>query len=116
MPCGDPLSQGLDVNYQITEPMKERVASTWCGGTGYVIRRSALESIGGFPTGSVGEDMYCSNVLLGKGWSAVYVDEILQHGRVPESYKAHVKQQSRWVCQFFPTPSIVKETLSRSAA
>lgn len=116
MPCGDPLSQGLDVNYQITEPMKERVASTWCGGTGYVIRRSALESIGGFPTGSVGEDMYCSNVLLGKGWSAVYVDEILQHGRVPESYKAHVKQQSRWVCQFFPTPSTVKETLSRSAA
>lgn len=37
--------------------------------------------------------MYCSNVLLGKRWHAVYVDESLQHGRVPESYKAQVKQQ-----------------------
>lgn len=42
--------------------------------------------------------MYCSNVLLGKGWDALYVDECLQTGRVPESYKAHVKQQTRWVC------------------
>lgn len=41
--------------------------------------------------------MYCSNVLLGKGWDAIYVDESLQTGRVPESYKAHVKQQTRWV-------------------
>ena len=101
MPSGDPLLQGLDVNYKITEPMKDRVASTWCGGTGYVIRRSALDSIDGFPTGSVGEDMYCSNMLLGQGWTATYVDECLQHGRVPESYKAHVKQQSRWVMQTF---------------
>ena len=73
------------------------MSSTWCGGSGYVLRREALEDIGGFPTESVGEDMYCSNVLLGKGWKTIYVDETLQIGRVPESYKAHVKQQSRWV-------------------
>ena len=89
--------QGLDVNYKITEPLKETMGSTWCGGSGYLIRRSALEDIGGFPTDSVGEDMYCSNVLLGKGWDAIFVDETLQSGRVPESYKAHVKQQGRWV-------------------
>lgn len=70
---------------------------TWCGGSGYVLRRTALDTIGGFPTESVGEDMHCSNVLLGKGWDAIYVDEVLQTGRVPESYRAHVKQQSRWV-------------------
>lgn len=73
------------------------MGSTWCGGSGYVIRRAAIEDIGGFPTESVGEDMYCSNVLLGRGWNAIYVDETLQSGRVPESYKAHVKQQGRWV-------------------
>ena len=89
--------QGLDVNFKITEPLKDSTASTWCGGSGYIIRRSALDSIGGFPTESVGEDMYCSNVLIGKGWQMVYVDEVLQRGRVPDSYKAHVKQQGRWV-------------------
>ncbi|KAL9126718.1 MAG: hypothetical protein Q9175_007875, partial [Cornicularia normoerica] len=95
VPTADPLLQGLDVNFKITEPLKE-MGSTWCGGSGYVIRRAAIEDIGGFPTESVGEDMYCSNVLLGRGWNAIYVDETLQSGRVPESYKAHVKQQGRW--------------------
>ncbi len=98
MPSHDPLLQGLDVNFKVTEPLKEMMGSTWCGGSGYLIRRAALDDIGGYPVGSVGEDMYCSNVLLGKGWKAIYVDEVLQHGRVPESYKAHVKQQGRWVC------------------
>ena len=89
--------QGLDVNFKITEALKETTGSTWCGGSGYLLRRAAMDDIGGFPTESVGEDMYCSNVLLGKGWDAIYVDETLQSGRVPESYKAHVKQQGRWV-------------------
>lgn len=97
VPSNDPLMQGLDVNFKITEPLKEMTGATWCGGSGYIIRRAALDDIGGFPTGSVGEDMYCSNVLLGRGWKAIYVDEVLQHGRVPDSYKAHVKQQGRWV-------------------
>lgn len=106
VPSGDPLMQGLDVNFKIIEPLKESMSSTWCGGSGYVVRRSALDSIGGFPTESVGEDMYCSNVLLAKGWQMAYVDETLQHGRVPDSYKAHIKQQGRWVilpCQVFST-------------
>lgn len=97
VPTNDPLLQGLDVNFKVTEPLKESTASTWCGGSGYVVRRSALDGIDGFPTESVGEDMHCSNVLLGKGWQMVYVDETLQYGRVPESYKAHTKQQGRWV-------------------
>lgn len=89
--------QGLDVNFKITEPLKETIGSTWCGGSGYILRRAALEDIGGFPTESVAEDMYCGNILLGRGWDAIYVDETLQSGQVPESYKAHVKQQGRWV-------------------
>ncbi|KAL9607182.1 MAG: hypothetical protein Q9167_007876 [Letrouitia subvulpina] len=97
VPTPDLLLQGLDINYRITEPLRETMGSTWCGGSGYIIRRAALDSIGGFPTGSLSEDSYCSNVLLGKGWKIGHVDESLQYGRVPESYKAHTIQQSRWV-------------------
>ena len=87
VPSDDPLIQGLNVNFKVTEPLKETMGSTWCGGSGYILRRAALEDIGGFPTESVGKDMYCSNILLGRGWDAIYVDEALQSGRVPESYK-----------------------------
>ena len=97
VPSNDPLLRGLDVNYKITEPMKDMVISTWCGGSGYVMRRSVLDIMGGFPTGSISEDMLCSTKLLGQGWIAAYVDENLQHGRAPDSFGANVKQQSRWV-------------------
>lgn len=97
MPSPDLLVQGLDINYRITEPIRETMGSTWCGGSGYIVRRTALDSIGGFPIGSLSEDSYFSNVLLGKGWKIRHVDESLQYGRVPESYKAHTTQQSRWV-------------------
>ena len=113
MPTHDPLLQGLDVNFKVTEPIKEMMGATWCGGSGYIIRRAALDSIEGYPTGSVGEDMYCSNVLLGKGWHAVYVDESLQHGRVPDSYKAHVKQQGRWVSRAYLRPPATRLTLQQ---
>ena len=97
MPNPDILLQGLEVNYRVTEPLRETMGSTWCGGSGYLIRREALVSVGGIPIGSVGEDMYLSNLLLGKGWRTRYLDRSLQHGRVPECYNAHTKQQSRWV-------------------
>lgn len=105
VPTPDLLLQGLEVNYRITEPLRESMGSTWCGGSGYVVRREALRSIGGFPTESIAEDMYCSNVLHSKGWKTFFVDRTLQHGRVPDSFNAHTKQQSRWVSQINCVPS-----------
>lgn len=116
VPTDDPLLQGLDVNFKITEALKEKMDSTWCGGSGYILRRAAIEDIGGFPTDSVGEDMYCSNVLLGRGWGAIYIDETLQSGRVPESYKAHVKQQGRWVSTFLIQRNLSLHIAARGTA
>ncbi|KAJ4365374.1 hypothetical protein N0V95_000521 [Ascochyta clinopodiicola] len=68
----------------------------WCTGSGYAIRRVAMDGIGGFPTGSLAEDVCCSSVLLGAGWKTAYVHEPLQYGTVPESFGGHIKQRTRW--------------------
>lgn len=82
--------------------MKDSIGSAWCTGSGYAIRRSALDQIGGFPIGSVAEDVYCSNLLLGAGWKTCYVHEPLQWGTVPDSFSGHIKQRARWVSLHHP--------------
>lgn len=65
-------------------------------GSGYAIRVKALESIGGWPTGSLAEDVCTSTMLLGRGWKTAYVHEPLQWGTVPEDLASHLKQRTRW--------------------
>jgi cellulose synthase/poly-beta-1,6-N-acetylglucosamine synthase-like glycosyltransferase len=89
--------QSLDSFVHISEPVKDAAGVAWCTGSGYAIRRLALDGIGGFPTGSLAEDVCCSSVLLGAGWKTAYVHEPLQYGTVPESFSGHIKQRTRWV-------------------
>ncbi|KAF2134355.1 glycosyltransferase family 2 protein [Dothidotthia symphoricarpi CBS 119687] len=96
VPKNDPLMQSLDSFVHISEPVKDAAGVAWCTGSGYAIRRAALDGIGGFPTGSLAEDVCCSSVLLGAGWKTAYVHEPLQYGTVPESFGGHIKQRTRW--------------------
>lgn len=77
--------------------MKDSLGVAWCTGSGYVMRRAALEAIGGFPTGSLAEDVCTSSMLLGSGWNTAFVHEPLQFGTVPDSLSSHLKQRTRWV-------------------
>jgi cellulose synthase/poly-beta-1,6-N-acetylglucosamine synthase-like glycosyltransferase len=61
------------------------------------MRRSALDQIGGFPIGSLAEDVCTSSILLGAGWKTAYIHEPLQFGTVPDSFAGHIKQRTRWV-------------------
>lgn len=88
--------QSLDSFVHISEPVKDAAGVAWCTGSGYAIRRAAIDGIGGFPTGSLAEDVCCSSVLLGAGWKTAYVHEPLQYGTVPESFGGHIKQRTRW--------------------
>ena len=71
-----------------------------CTGTGFVVRRSALEHIGGWPLAEAAEDLMCSSTLSNAGWKIAFVGEALQHGLAPESLRGHVKQKKRWVSYF----------------
>ncbi|KAJ5899618.1 hypothetical protein N7495_004362 [Penicillium taxi] len=95
-PASDPLAQSLDFFVHVIEPIKDALGVAWCTGSGYVVRREALEEIGNFPLGSLAEDVATSTLMLGKGWKTAYVHEPLQFGTVPEDFGGHLKQRTRW--------------------
>jgi len=70
-------------------------AAFFCGSCA-VIRRKALEDIGGFAEGTVTEDLHTSVRLHAKGWKSVYHPEVLAYGIAPISYKPFKKQRERW--------------------
>lgn len=70
-------------------------ASFFCGSCG-MLRRKALEEIGGFSTLSVTEDMETSIVLHGRGWISRYHGETLAYGLAPASASQYHVQRLRW--------------------
>ena len=71
--------------------------SAFCNGSGFVIRRCALESIGGVPESSIQEDLVTSLQLGAKGWETIFLGhEHLQWGLVPDTFAGWVNQRQRW--------------------
>lgn len=95
-PRSDPLAQNLDFFVHVIEPIKDSLGVAWCTGSGYVLRRTAIDDVGHFPLGSLAEDVATSTLMLGKGWQTAYVHEPLQFGTVPDDYASHIKQRTRW--------------------
>ena len=69
--------------------------SFFCG-TSAVIRRAALESIGGFPQECDTEDIFTSVILLASGWRTICLPEPLSIGVAPTNLTALIKQRTRW--------------------
>ena len=70
-------------------------AAYWIG-TNTLLRRQAIDSIGGFPTVCVTEDVLTSMLIHSRGWKIVYVDEPLAFGRAPENISEYYVQRLRW--------------------
>ena len=64
-------------------------------GANCTFRRAALESIGGHGIG-LAEDLVTSIRLHAKGWTSVYVPEVLARGLVPADLDSYLKQQLKW--------------------
>ncbi|MEO5697103.1 MAG: glycosyltransferase [Burkholderiaceae bacterium] len=70
-------------------------AAFFCGSCA-VVRRSALDGIGGFATGTVTEDLHTSMRLHAKGHRSIYHAEPLAFGLAPESIEPFIGQRVRW--------------------
>ncbi|KAG9241342.1 glycosyltransferase like family 2-domain-containing protein [Calycina marina] len=99
VPHNDPLGQKaeFDVWFSVFEPLNDRLDAAMCTGSGYIVRRSALKDIGGWPLVEAGEDFMCSAVLSNSGWKVVFIREDLQFGLAPDSLHSYIKQRTRWV-------------------
>ncbi|MDO8510464.1 MAG: glycosyltransferase, partial [bacterium] len=70
-------------------------ATFWCG-TNAVIRRAAVEDIGGVPEDNIAEDFMASLLMHERGWNSLFVPEVLSHGLAPTDLKSYYDQQFRW--------------------
>jgi cellulose synthase (UDP-forming) len=67
-----------------------------CCGTNFVMRRRALDEVGGFREDSVTEDAATGLEMHARGWRSRYINEPLAEGLAPEDLEAFLKQQRRW--------------------
>ena len=70
-------------------------ASFFCGSCA-VLRRTALEEIGGIATETVTEDAHTSLRMHSRGWKSAYINIPQAAGLATESLSAHVGQRIRW--------------------
>src|SRR3954470_10107184 len=82
--------------YSLIQPGRDHWnASFFCGSCG-MIRRSALEEIGGFATKTIIEDMETTMELHARGWNTAYHRETLAYGLAPGAADAYHVQRLRW--------------------
>ena len=70
-------------------------AAMFCGCSA-VIRRDALDAVGGFATGTVTEDFHTSLRLHKAGFRSIYHDEALAYGLAPANFGQFLRQRMRW--------------------
>ncbi|MFC7737709.1 UDP-forming cellulose synthase catalytic subunit [Roseomonas sp. GCM10028921] len=70
-------------------------ATFFCGSCA-VIRRTALEEVGGVPTQTVTEDCHCSLKMQRLGWRTAYLRLPLAAGLATDRLIAHIGQRMRW--------------------
>jgi len=70
--------------------------SVLCCGTSYVVRRTALEEVGGYSIVCLAEDSPTSTKMLTRGWRLIYLNEIISMGESTRTYLDFIKQRTRW--------------------
>ena len=61
--------------------------------SGFVLRRSAIDDIGGFPTHSSVEDRRLHSCLQGRGYKTLWTDDNVHFSMIPDSFSTHLRQR-----------------------
>jgi cellulose synthase (UDP-forming) len=91
----------------IVQPARDTWDNAFCYGGSFLVRRSALDEIGGIPEESITEDLYSSYLLRAKGYTVRYLNETLSEGLAAESLASFIRQRCRWAlgslqCMYLP--------------
>ena len=84
--------------YSLTQRGLDKWDASFFCGSAAVLRRTALETTGGFSGITITEDCETAFELHGNGWHSVFVDKPLIAGLQPETFTSFIGQRSRW-CQ-----------------
>ncbi|MCC5972736.1 MAG: UDP-forming cellulose synthase catalytic subunit [Rubellimicrobium sp.] len=65
-------------------------------GSAAVLRRSALDSVGGFAGETITEDAETALEIHSAGWKSLYLDRAMIAGLQPETFASFIQQRGRW--------------------
>ncbi|MGF1535861.1 MAG: glycosyltransferase family 2 protein [Elainellaceae cyanobacterium] len=92
----DVLTPEEEVFYRQIQRVRDGAGGVVCAGTSFVVRRTALASVGGFVTEAVSEDFFTGIRLAAKGYRLIYLNEKLSAGLAAENIASHAVQRVRW--------------------
>ncbi|HEX4048829.1 MAG TPA: glycosyltransferase [Elusimicrobiota bacterium] len=82
--------------YRLIQRSRDRRNAAMLCGCSVVLRRAALDAVGGFAVGTVTEDMHTSVRLHAAGWNSVFHSETLSAGLGPLDALSYRRQRLRW--------------------
>jgi cellulose synthase (UDP-forming) len=65
-------------------------------GSAAVLRRAALDSVGGFAGETITEDAETALEIHSAGWKSMYLDRAMIAGLQPETFSSFIQQRGRW--------------------
>lgn len=82
--------------YRWIEPVRDSVGAVVCAGTSFLMRRQALDQVGGFSTDSLSEDLATGIRLVALGWQGLFLPEKLSAGLAAVGVADFAQQRLRW--------------------
>ncbi|MEB3212014.1 MAG: glycosyltransferase [Leptolyngbyaceae bacterium] len=92
----DVLTPEEEVFYRQIQRLRDGAGGVVCAGTSFVVRRKAIEDVGGFVTEALSEDFFTGIQISAKGYRNIYLNEKLSAGLAAESIASHALQRIRW--------------------
>ncbi|QYK40999.1 MAG: UDP-forming cellulose synthase catalytic subunit [Paracoccaceae bacterium] len=100
----DPIERNLGLacppENEMFYGMIHRGLDRWGGaffcGSAAVLRRKALDSVGGFAGETITEDAETALEIHSKGWRSLYLDRAMIAGLQPETFASFIQQRGRW--------------------
>lgn len=100
----DPIERNLGLRCppenEMFYSMIHRGLDRWGGaffcGSAAVLRRKALDSVGGFAGETITEDAETALEIHSDGWRSLYLDRAMIAGLQPETFASFIQQRGRW--------------------
>jgi cellulose synthase (UDP-forming) len=88
--------QQQELFFGVIQPGKDALNAAYYCGSPALLRRAALEDVGGFATETVTEDIHTGLRLQRRGWQVAYINRTLARGLAPQTFVGFVTQWARW--------------------
>ena len=85
-----------NIFFYAIQPGKSRLNAAFFCGSCAVLRRDAIDDIGGVAALTITEDIESSLLMHARGWKSAYHNETLAYGLAPRTFAGFSVQRSRW--------------------